>query len=108
MLAKKRPDLLAQVKIYAPINAISSTCDLRAINQSANSGMLEGVKWDPEAAKLVGRLHWETQAAYTAARDKQLFAATSWQQTVNPRRPGFLAGSNRSTPSSTVAGLGPA
>jgi hypothetical protein len=90
MLAEKRPDLLAQVKIYVPINAISSTCDLRAINKNANSGMLEGVKWDPEAAKLVGRLHWETQAAYRAARDKAAFCSDFLAANGQSAKAGFF------------------
>jgi hypothetical protein len=62
-------DLIEQVKIYAPINAIAIPCALQAIDQKANFAMLAGAQSDPDAAKLLARLHRETQAAYRAARD---------------------------------------
>ena len=62
-------DLTGQVRIYAPINAIALPCELEAIDQSANSKMLEQVKSDPKALALLQDLHSETQAAYRKARD---------------------------------------
>jgi len=48
--------LADKVRIYAPINAIASPCELEAINQADNSAMLEGVKSDQDALKLLRRL----------------------------------------------------
>jgi hypothetical protein len=58
------------VRAYVPVYALASVCDLRAINDAASKygSMLEEVKSDPEALKLLQRLHGETQAAYIKAR----------------------------------------
>ena len=59
-----------KVQINAPIYALLSVCDLRAINAAAdNAGVLAGVKSNPEARDLMRRLYGEAQAAYIKARD---------------------------------------
>jgi hypothetical protein len=67
MRGELRGELLQQVKIYAPINAISLACGIEATDQKANSAMLKGVQSDPEAAKLVAEIHWNTQLRYRLA-----------------------------------------
>lgn len=60
---------MAKVRINAPIYALLSVCDLRAINAAAkHAGVIEAAKSDPKAEDLMTRLHRETQAAYMKAR----------------------------------------
>jgi len=62
----------AKVRAYVPVYALASVCDIREINAAASNGhrvMLEGVKLNPDANKLLARLQSETQAAYINARD---------------------------------------
>ena len=72
MLAVQAADnaLMAKVRINAPIYALLSVCDLRAINAAADhAGIIEAAKSDPKAQDLMSRLHRETQAAYMKARN---------------------------------------
>ena len=72
MLAAQAADnaLMAKVRINAPIYALLSVCDLRAINAAADHArVIAATKSDPEALDLMNRLHRETQAAYLKARD---------------------------------------
>ena len=71
MLAAQAADnaLMAKVRINAPIYALLSVCDLRAINAAADHArVIAATKSDPEALDLMNRLHRE-RAAYLKARD---------------------------------------
>jgi hypothetical protein len=70
--AHAKDALEAKVRAYVPVYALASVCDIRVINAAASNDhhvMLEEVKSDPDANKLLARLQSETQAAYIKARD---------------------------------------
>jgi hypothetical protein len=71
--AQANDALLDQVAIYGPINAIALPCHVEAVNMRANMAMLEAVKTDKEAAKLLAKIHWETQTTYRRMSDKGKF-----------------------------------
>ena len=63
--------LEAKVRAYVPVVSLASMCDIR-INDATSGDhqvMLEAVKSDPNAKKLVYRVHYEAQTAYIKARD---------------------------------------
>jgi hypothetical protein len=99
--------LEAKVRAYVPVYAMLNACDIRAINAAASGdhrAMLEAVKSDPDAHKLLARLHSETQAAYIKARDagnrlgfcKDFIAANSQnaKARVTAVAEGYLSGVN--------------
>jgi hypothetical protein len=98
--------LEAKVRAYVPLYAILNACDIK-INAAAsddNRAMLEAVKSDPDAKKLLARLHSETQAAWRKARDagnrlgfcKDFIAANSQnaKARVTAEAEGYLSGVN--------------
>jgi len=70
-LAHADDALEAKVRAYVPVVSLAKVCDIR-INEATTGdhrAMLEAMKSDPSANKLAYRLHYETQTAYTKARD---------------------------------------
>ena len=70
-LAVRASELTDKVRIYAPIIALASACDLTVLSATLNEhgAMLKGIKWNTKARKLLASVHWETQVAYIKARD---------------------------------------
>src|SRR6185312_13235965 len=69
--AQANDALEAKVRVYVPVYALAIACDIKATDAASGDHrvMLEGVKSDPVAKKLLARLHSETQAAYVKARN---------------------------------------